>query len=236
MTAYSAASLAYLAQVCARLDDKKRADVLYAMLLPYDGRNLLIGTTVGCFGAAASLLGLLATTQRKWQDAQRHFESALALNFRQGASPALAHTRLRYASMRLARNADGDRDGASALLEDARAAAVCMGMRTLTERIDELRRSIGPASSPVCPAGLSARSSGASTGGERARKSRNRQAAVPEPEHGRQPHSGDPGQDRIRQSHGGCSVRDPQRFSGIITIGRPERRAYEHGPNMPRIG
>ena len=152
-----AASLAYLAQVCARLDDKKRADVLYAMLLPYDGRNLLIGTTVGCFGAAASLLGLLATTQRKWQDAQRHFESALTMNFRQGAFPALAHARLRYASMRLARNADGDRDGASVLLEDARAAAVRMGMRTLTERIDEVRRSIGHASSPVCPAGLSAR-------------------------------------------------------------------------------
>ena len=155
--ALRAASLAYLAQVCSRLDDTKRAEVLYAMLLPYDGRNLLIGTTVGCFGAAASLLGLLATTQRKWQDAQRHFESALTMNFRQGASPALAHTRLRYASMRLARNADGDRDGASVLLEDARAAAVRMGMRTLTERIDEVRRSIGPASTPVCPAGLSAR-------------------------------------------------------------------------------
>lgn len=152
-----AASLAYLAQVCARLDDRKRADVLYAMLLPYDGRNLLIGTTVGCFGAAASLLGLLATTQRKWQDAQRHFESALAMNFRQGASPALAHTRLRYASMRLARNAEGDRGGASMLIEDARAAAAGMGMRTLTERIDEVRRSIGHASSPACPAGLSAR-------------------------------------------------------------------------------
>jgi len=152
-----AASLAYLAQVCARLDDKKRAELLYAMLLPYDGRNLLIGTTVGCFGAAASLLGLLATTQCKWQDAERHFESALTMNFRQGAFPALAHTRLRYASMRLARNAEGDRDGASVLLEDARAATARMGMRTLTERIDELRSSIGHASSPVCPAGLSAR-------------------------------------------------------------------------------
>jgi DNA-binding CsgD family transcriptional regulator/tetratricopeptide (TPR) repeat protein len=152
-----AASLAYLAQVCARLDDKKRAEILYAMLLPYDGRNLLIGTTVGCFGAAASLLGLLAATQRKWQDAERHFESALAMNFRQGASPALTHTRVRYASMRLARNADGDREGASVLLEDARAAAAGMGMGALTERIDALQRSIGQAVAPVCPAGLSAR-------------------------------------------------------------------------------
>ncbi|WP_084687807.1 helix-turn-helix transcriptional regulator [Paraburkholderia oxyphila] len=152
-----AATLAYLAQVCARLDDKARAETLYAMLLPYEGRNLLIGTTVGCFGAAASLLGLLATTRRNWQDAQRHFESALTMNLRQGAEPALARTRLRYASMRLARNADGDSDAARALLEDARAAAERMGMRALTEEIDGVRRAIGQAASPAYPAGLSTR-------------------------------------------------------------------------------
>jgi DNA-binding CsgD family transcriptional regulator len=129
------------------------------MLLPYNGRNLLVGTTVGCFGAAASLLGLLAMTQRKWQDAQLHFESALAMNFRQGALPALAHTRLRYASMRLARNADRDREAASVLLEDARTAAVQMGMRALIERIDGIVGSIGNASPPVCLSGLSGRES-----------------------------------------------------------------------------
>jgi DNA-binding CsgD family transcriptional regulator/tetratricopeptide (TPR) repeat protein len=158
--ALRAADLAYLAQVCARLDDTKRANVLYAMLLPYDGRNLLIGTTVGCFGASSSLLGLLATTRREWHDAQRHFESALAMNLRQGAEPALARTRLRYASMRLARNADGDADAARVLLEDARAAAERMGMRALTEQIDNVRHSIDHASSPSSPsypAGLSAR-------------------------------------------------------------------------------
>lgn len=152
-----AASLAYLAQVCARLDDEERAETLYTMLLPYDGRNVLIGTTVGCFGAAGSLLGLLATTRRKWQDAQRHFESALVTNLRQGAEPALARTRLRYALMRLARKADGDGNAARALLEDAWAAAQRMGMRALTEQIDDVRRSIEHASSPTYPAGLSTR-------------------------------------------------------------------------------
>ncbi|MFC4705958.1 helix-turn-helix transcriptional regulator [Paraburkholderia caffeinitolerans] len=155
--ALRAASLAYLAQVCARLDDKPHADVLYALLLPYAGRNLLIGTTVGCFGAAASLLGLLATTQRNWQEAQRHFESALTMNLRQGAEPALARTRLRYASMRLARNADGDIDAARVLLEDAHAAAERMGMGALTREIDSAQRSIEPASSRAWPAGLSTR-------------------------------------------------------------------------------
>jgi DNA-binding NarL/FixJ family response regulator len=155
--ALRAASLAYLAQVCARLDDKNRADTLYAMLLPYEGRNLLIGTTVGCLGAASSLLGLLATTRREWRDAQRHFESALAMNLRQGAEPAVARTRVRYASMLLARNADVDIDAACVLLQDARAAAERMDMRALVEQIDDVRRSTGHVSSPSYPAGLSAR-------------------------------------------------------------------------------
>ncbi|WP_434667135.1 AAA family ATPase [Paraburkholderia sp. A3BS-1L] len=155
--ALRAASLAYLAQVCARLDDKPHAGVLYSMLLPYAGRNLLIGTTVGCFGAAASLLGMLATTQRNWQEAQRHFESALAMNMRQGAEPALARTRLRYASMRIARNAGGDIDAARGLLQDAHAAAERMGMYELTREIDRARRTIEPVPARAWPAGLSTR-------------------------------------------------------------------------------
>jgi DNA-binding CsgD family transcriptional regulator/tetratricopeptide (TPR) repeat protein len=155
--ALRAASLAYLAQVCARLDDRDRADALYAMLLPYDGRNLLIGTTVGCLGAASSLLGLLATTRREWGDALRHFECALAMNLRQGAQPAVARTRVRYASMRLARNADGDVDAARALLQDARTEAERMDMRALVEQIDDVRRATAQTTSPSYPAGLSTR-------------------------------------------------------------------------------
>lgn len=155
--ALRAASLAYLAQVCARLDDKDRAEVLYSMLLPYEGRNLLIGTTVGCLGAASSPLGLLATTRHEWRDAQRHFEDALAMNLRQGAQPAVARTRVRYASMLLARNADGDVDAARMLLQQARAATQRMDMRALVEQIDDMLRSTAPTSSPACPAGLSTR-------------------------------------------------------------------------------
>ncbi|MGH8796804.1 MAG: helix-turn-helix transcriptional regulator, partial [Caldimonas sp.] len=129
-----AASLGYLAQVCAGLGDAPRATLLYRLLLPYDGRNLLVGTTVGCFGAAASLLGLLAATGRAWSDAERHYESAIEMNRRQHAEPALAHTRYRYALMRNARAAPGDRSAAHALLEQAGATAGRLGMRALVER------------------------------------------------------------------------------------------------------
>jgi len=153
-----AASLSYLTQVCAWLGDAPRAAVLYRLLLPYDGRNLLIGTTVGCLGAAASLLGWLATTRRLWTDAERHFESALSMNRRQGAEPALAHTRYRFALMRQARGAPGDLDAARALLDQAGADAERLGMRALVERIGSARREIDPAQPfQTYPAGLSAR-------------------------------------------------------------------------------
>ncbi|WHZ10021.1 MAG: hypothetical protein OJF60_000460 [Burkholderiaceae bacterium] len=151
------ASLAYLAQVCAALGDAKRAEALYALLLPYDGRNLLIGTTVGCLGAVASLLGLLAATRHHWHDAERHFEAALVMNRVQGAAPALAHTRVRYAAMRLARGAPGDADAARSLLADAKADAARLGMRALVERVDALQASMAPAPRAAAPAGLSER-------------------------------------------------------------------------------
>ncbi len=153
-----AASLSYLALVCARLDDAPRAATLYRLLQPYDGLNLLIGTTVGCLGAAASLLGLLATTQRDWPTAERHFESALEMNRRQGADPALAHTRSRYAAMRTARGAPGDRDAAASLLGQAGADAARLGMAGLAEQVAELQSSIeGGAPARALPAGLSTR-------------------------------------------------------------------------------
>ena len=150
--ALRSANLAYLARVCARLGDRPRAERLYALLLPYDGRNLLIGTTVACLGAAASLLGLLAATRRRWRDAERHFEAAIAMNRAQGAEPALAHARLGYASMRLARNAAGDAAAARALLADARTAAARLGMRALIERIDAVQPA-GTAAPPADAAG-----------------------------------------------------------------------------------
>lgn len=151
------ACLAYLAQVCAAVGDAKRAEELYALLLPYDGRNLLIGTTVGCFGAAASLLGLLAATRQRWHEAERHFEAAVAMNRAQGALPALTHTRLRYAAMRLARSAAGDADAARALLVEAHNDAARLGMRGLVERTASLQASLAAPARSTAPAGLSER-------------------------------------------------------------------------------
>jgi DNA-binding CsgD family transcriptional regulator len=152
------ASVAYLAQVCSALGDAERAEVLYPLLQPYSGRNLLAGTSIACFGAADAFLGSLCATMKRWDDAERHFLAALAMNERQGARPALAHTRFRYASMLLACHGAAGRQLADNLLEAAARDAAALGMRALSERIAACHALVGskPAA-PTYPAGLSER-------------------------------------------------------------------------------
>jgi DNA-binding CsgD family transcriptional regulator len=152
------ASIAYLAQVCSALGDAKRAEVLYPLLQPYSGRNLLAGTSIACFGAADAFLGSLCATMKRWDDAERHFLAALAMNERQGARPALARTRFHYAAMLLACHGAGGRQLADNLLEAAARDAAALGMRSLSQRIAACHapRAAKPAA-PTYPAGLSER-------------------------------------------------------------------------------
>ena len=149
-------SIAYLAQVCSALHDVERAPVLYSLLQPYSGRNLLAGTSIACLGAADALLGSLAATLKQWALAERHFVAALAMNERQGARPALAHTRYQYAAMLMARHGPADRHLAAELLQAAADDADRIGMRALAGRIAACRAAAGPAPAHY-PAGLSER-------------------------------------------------------------------------------
>ena len=129
-----AASMTYLAQVGALLGDVARCAQIYDLLLPYDGRNLMAGTTIACFGAASSILGMLAGATSRFDEAQRHFDDALAMNARQNARPALLHTRYRLALMLLKRRAPGDVEAAGTLLDEVAADATALGMRALAAR------------------------------------------------------------------------------------------------------
>lgn len=131
------ASVAYLAEVCAFLHDVRRAPILYRMLLPYAERNLLVGTSVACFGAASRFLGMLARIESRWQDAERHFRHAIEMNARQGAWTWLAHSQYEYARMLLARGSWRDRTQIDALLTDALSAARKLGLAALARRIEE---------------------------------------------------------------------------------------------------
>jgi DNA-binding CsgD family transcriptional regulator len=154
-----AASIAYLTEVCAFLDDAERAATLYRLLLPYDGYNIVAGGGVACYGAASRYLGLLASTMGRWGEAAQHFEAALKLNACMGAKPWLAHTQYDYAAMLLACGQIDDRDRAVALLDEALACTQELGMCALEERITAQLDALAarPPATPDYPADLSSR-------------------------------------------------------------------------------
>ena len=129
-----ATCLAYLAEVCAALNDPRRAAMLYRLLLPYADRALVLGGGFVCSGASGRHLGMLAATTSDWSASERHFEDALAMNTRIGAFLPLAHTRHDYAAMLLARGEPGDREQARALLRSSLSSAEKMGARALEQR------------------------------------------------------------------------------------------------------
>ena len=134
-----APTMAMLSEVCAGLGDSRRAAELYDLLLPYAGRNVVVGAGVACSGAVSSYLGLLAATMRRWVEATLHFESGLEMNARIGARPRLACTQLGYAQMLLARGEPGDTEKALRLLAAVLETAQELGMKRLVERAIALK-------------------------------------------------------------------------------------------------
>lgn len=146
------ACMTYLTDICVVLGDAVRAVPLYRLLLPYTGRNAVIGNAMACYGAVDRYLGSLATTLECWHEAEQHFKDAMAMNTRMGARPWLAHTQYQYARMLLTRRQPGDSAQAGLLLEAALATAQELGMRALAARITpQVNPHLPPPPSP--PAG-----------------------------------------------------------------------------------
>ena len=122
-----------LALVCAALDDSTRAEILYEILLPSCALNAVSAFGYS-LGSVSRYLGLLATTLGRFEDAERHFTEALAMNERTGARPYLAHTQHEYAAMLLARGHPDDRERALDLVNRALGTAQELGMPPLAER------------------------------------------------------------------------------------------------------
>jgi DNA-binding CsgD family transcriptional regulator len=153
-----ATCIAYLAEVCAALGDPARASVLYRLLLPWQGRNIVMGGGTGCWGSSDRFLGLLASIEGRWRDAERHFVEALAMNERVGALAPLAHTHHDFASMLLTRGHPGDAASALAHLREAEQHATALGLSMLGAKVAALRQRLAdPASKVASPDNLTSR-------------------------------------------------------------------------------
>jgi DNA-binding CsgD family transcriptional regulator/tetratricopeptide (TPR) repeat protein len=159
-TLFWLATMALASEVAVCLDDHARTAQLYAQFEAFAGHTVTDGPAASlCFGSASRFLGLLAATLAHsdvhpvgWEEAQRHFEDAIAANARLGARPWLARTRHDYAAMLLARRAPGDRELAADQLTQSLRDAESLGMARLREQVNTLAVSLARDSLPTSPA------------------------------------------------------------------------------------
>jgi tetratricopeptide (TPR) repeat protein len=136
-------AMTFLAEIAARLGSEHCA-ALYRLLAPYPDRNILVYPGV-CLGSSSRPLGLLASALHRWDEAERHFAGALAMNSKMGARPWVARTQFNYAQMLLARGEPGDREKARSLLQEALGAARQMGMVKVASDCEALLPTVGHA-------------------------------------------------------------------------------------------
>ena len=137
-------AMSLLAELCALLDDRPRAQRLYELLAPYEGRNV-VSMGVAYLGPVARYLGLLAMTSGETERALGHLESARSAAERMGARPTIVLTALDAAEALVRRGAPGDARRARALVDGVEQGAVRQGLAGAVERVASLRGRLEPA-------------------------------------------------------------------------------------------
>jgi tetratricopeptide (TPR) repeat protein len=127
-------AMCVLAETCALIGDRVRAELLYELLSPYKDRNVQV-TQAAFWGSSERFLGLLAAAMSRWDVASAHFESAIAKNEANSSPMAAGVVRRDYAEMLLARRAPGDLDVAAGLLREMLQAADAAGMSVLVSHL-----------------------------------------------------------------------------------------------------
>jgi class 3 adenylate cyclase/tetratricopeptide (TPR) repeat protein len=128
--------MANLSEAVCDLHDRSAAAVLYERLRPL--ADQVLAAVVGCAGSFALWCGMLAACLGRWDDAERHFADALAMNERLGARPYAVRTRRAWAAMLLDRGAPGDAARVQELIAAGLAEARTLGMAREIVRLGRL--------------------------------------------------------------------------------------------------
>jgi hypothetical protein len=134
--------MSLLAETSDLLGDSDAGAVLYRLLIPWAAFSAA-DHPEGFRGSISRYLGLLATVTQSWEEAELHFENALASNARMGARPWLALTENDYARMLRARDGQGDRERAQLLLDAARRTYRELGMESHAAAAAALAQDVG---------------------------------------------------------------------------------------------
>jgi tetratricopeptide (TPR) repeat protein len=135
-------SLSLLVEVADFLEAPERARILYELLLPFNGLNVLDANEF-CTGAVSRFLGIAASVLTRWPEAVSHFEEAMEMNQRMGAWPWLTYTQYDYGHMLAAREGPGDAERAASLWNSGLRTAREIGMVALEEKTVALLGRLG---------------------------------------------------------------------------------------------
>jgi class 3 adenylate cyclase len=126
--------MSLLAEAIALVDDTTRAERAYEVLLPYAGLVIVVARAVGSNGPVDRILGMLARTMGRMEDAQRHLGDAVEIATKMDDHPGMALCGLELAEVMLAREDGRDRDLAIELLGDVLGTSRDMGARWIVDR------------------------------------------------------------------------------------------------------
>jgi len=126
-----------LSEVCVALGEAGHAETLYRLLSPYASRNAVLGY-VYTYGSVAYALGKLAAVMEKFDEAEAHFEAAIAANRKIRAAVWTAHAEFELGALLLTRGKEADRETAQGLIEAARRASQSLGLVRLGNKLAAL--------------------------------------------------------------------------------------------------
>jgi class 3 adenylate cyclase/tetratricopeptide (TPR) repeat protein len=127
-------AMSLMGEAIALIGDADRAAGVYEQLLPYEGLLIVVARAAGCNGPVDRVLGLLAQTIGRTDDAERHLRNAVEIATRMGDRPGMALCGLALAEMLLARDQSNDRELAQEMLSTVLGTAREMGARWIVDR------------------------------------------------------------------------------------------------------
>jgi class 3 adenylate cyclase len=128
------AGMSLMGEAVALIGDVDRAERAYDVLLPYEGQVIVVARAVGCNGPIDRVLGLLAQTMGRLDDAERHLGNAVEIATRMNDRPAMALCGLALAEVLLERDRDNDRELAIELLSTVLGTAREMEARWIADK------------------------------------------------------------------------------------------------------
>jgi len=130
-----------LAETAVLVGDAESSARLYELLQPWAELGA-VDHPEGYRGSVGRYLGMLASEAKRWEEAERHFQAALAVNEAMNARPWVALTQHDHARMLIARSESGDAERAGELLGAALTTYRELGMTGYTPGAEAVLREL----------------------------------------------------------------------------------------------